>query len=85
MRPGYVHRDMECNEKFLREMFASPYGDTVGQALVERLEHGMTVTVVATDGSRLHLNDHAEAEKLLKDKFGWRPAPPASSASDPKA
>lgn len=64
---------MECNEKFLRQMFESPYGSTVGKAILERLEHGMTVTVVALDGSSIQLNDHADAIRLLVERFGWKP------------
>ena len=64
---------MECNEKFLRQMFESPYGNNVGQAILERLEHGMTVTIVGLDGNTIRLNDHDDAVKLLVQKFGWKP------------
>jgi hypothetical protein len=64
---------MECNEKFLRQMFESPYGHNVGQAILERLEHGLTVTILESDGSRIQLGDHENAIKLLVERFGWKP------------
>ena len=66
---------MECNEKFLRQMFESPYGNTVGRAILERLEHGQTVTVVETNGNRIRLHEHEDAVRLLVEKFGWNPDP----------
>jgi hypothetical protein len=63
---------VECNEKFLREMFASPYGETVGRAILERLDHGLTVTVEEASGERLVLNDQPNVVRLLVERFGWR-------------
>lgn len=71
---------VECNEKFLRQMFESPYGTSVGDAILERLEQGLRVTVIDEDGHRTILNERTDAVRLLVERYGWKGGGITSSA-----
>jgi hypothetical protein len=65
---------MECNDKFIRQMLSSPYGQTIGAAILDRLDGANTVTILLADGSKIRLETREEALRVLGDYFGWRPA-----------
>ncbi len=64
---------MECNEKFLRQMLASPYREAVGQALLERIEGGAAVKIIMADGQHIALTERADALQLLLEQYNWKP------------
>ena len=61
---------MECNEKFLRQMLASPYRNAVGQALLERIDAGMAVRIIQADGQQVALERREAALQLLVNALG---------------
>ncbi len=66
---------MECNDKFIRQMLGSPYGQTIGAAILERLDGLDTVTILLGDGSKIRLETREEALRVLGKYFDWRPEP----------
>ena len=67
---------MECNDRFIRQMLSSPYGQTIGAAILERLDCLDTVTIVFADGSKVRLETREEGLRVLGEHFGWpEPAP----------
>jgi hypothetical protein len=60
------------NEKTLREMIASPYGESCGRAFVDRVESGHTLTIIMDDGRSVVLEKAAEAHLVLRELFRWK-------------
>jgi hypothetical protein len=64
---------MECNEKFLRQMLASPYRHAVGQALLDRIDAGLAVKIIQADGQQVALDRREAALQLLLEQYHWKP------------
>jgi hypothetical protein len=63
---------MECDEKSLRDMLSSVYGDGVGQCLMAKIEAGEAIVISTLDGGTMVLKETAEAVQVLVERFGWR-------------
>jgi hypothetical protein len=62
---------MTFNEKTLRDLMASPYGRTCGQAFIDSVDTGHVLTLHMSDGSEIVINRPAEARRILRERFGW--------------
>jgi hypothetical protein len=62
---------MHCNDKFLRQMLHSPYGEAIAEAICTRLDEGKTVTV--TNGGELELSTREQALQTFREEFNWYP------------
>lgn len=66
---------MEYNEHTLREVLASPYGQSCGQSLLDMIIAGEVVTVAMNDGRTLLLSELQTARGILSEMFQWKPGP----------
>jgi hypothetical protein len=64
---------VQFDEKTLRDMLASPYGDDCGHSILESIEAGTPVVIAMTDGRTLTLTDTSKALAMLRDAFSWQP------------
>lgn len=60
------------HEKTLRDLIASPYGSTCGQAFVDSVQTGHVLTVIMADGRRVLIDEPSKAEIVLREIFGWK-------------
>jgi hypothetical protein len=64
---------VQFDEKPLRDMLASPYGDDCGHSILDSIESGTPVVIAMNDGRTVTLTDAAAALAILRDAFSWRP------------
>jgi hypothetical protein len=60
------------HEQTLRDLIASPYGQTCGRAFIDSVETGHVLTVVMTDGRTVVIEKPIEAQSTLRELFGWK-------------
>jgi hypothetical protein len=61
---------MFFDEKTLRQMLASPYGESCGNAMLDSVAAGQPVTIAMVDGRTLTLSDHCTVINTLRELFG---------------
>jgi hypothetical protein len=64
---------VQFDEKTLRDMLASPYGNDCGYSILESIEAGTAVIIAMTDGRTLTLTETSAALAMLRDAFSWQP------------
>jgi hypothetical protein len=64
---------MSFEEQILRDMLASPFGKSCGQAILDMVAFGSVVTVLRKDCSELKISSQTEAVSVLR-LLGWRDA-----------
>jgi hypothetical protein len=66
---------MEFDEKALRDMLASSYGQSCGQSVLEAIENGHAIVIAMEDGSTTTLSSKTQALRVMVELFGWTPDP----------
>ncbi len=62
---------MTFNEKTLRELLISPYGQSCGHAFLDSVGNGKTLTINMEDGTVIVVSDREAAVEVLREKFRW--------------
>jgi hypothetical protein len=66
---------MDCEERALRDMLGSVYGDGVGQCILDKAQSGEPIVIAMEDGSIITLSSVGDALRVLLERFGWRKGP----------
>jgi hypothetical protein len=67
---------MFFEEESLRQLLASPYGQTSFLAILDAVDAGQEVSVRLATGKTIVIKDAANALDLLRNEFDWRPRSP---------